>query len=83
MTDEQVLEWAVEEERIIVTCDKDFGELIVVQGYQHYGVVRLPDVPIERRKILLTQILQRFQVASMQNTIITVSGNRIRIRKTG
>lgn len=39
--DEQVLARARDEDRILVTLDKDFGELVVVRGLPHAGIVRL------------------------------------------
>ena len=41
--DEELLRWAAGERRILVTLDKDFGELIFTQGVAHGGLVRLPD----------------------------------------
>ena len=44
--DRKLLEWAWEERRVLVTMDKDFGEFIFTGGASHYGLVRLPDVPV-------------------------------------
>jgi predicted nuclease of predicted toxin-antitoxin system len=44
LSDEEVLAWAWEEKRIVVTVDKDFGELAVKRGEVHCGIIRLPDV---------------------------------------
>ena len=43
--DRVLLAWAASEGRILITMDKDFGELIFVEGEPHCGIVRLPDVP--------------------------------------
>ena len=40
--DAAILRWAVEESRVLVTADKDFGALIYRDRLQHAGVVRLP-----------------------------------------
>ncbi len=40
-TDREILDKAIEEEWIIITCDNDFGYLIYKQGMEHVGVVLL------------------------------------------
>jgi predicted nuclease of predicted toxin-antitoxin system len=47
--DRALLERAAAEGRILVTIDTDFGELVYVEEVPHAGLVRLPDVPAERR----------------------------------
>lgn len=37
--DEEVIEFAIEENRLIITFDSDFGELIFKLGYQPKGVI--------------------------------------------
>lgn len=44
--DEEVLKWALSEERIIVTTDKDFEEMIWHQARKHCGVLRLENLPL-------------------------------------
>lgn len=39
--DEELLRRAWSESRVLVTIDKDFGELAVVHGRPHVGIVRL------------------------------------------
>jgi predicted nuclease of predicted toxin-antitoxin system len=39
--DSDILARAVAEARIVITNDKDFGELVFRSGQAHYGVVRL------------------------------------------
>ena len=43
--DGALLERANAEQRILVTIDTDFGELVFVHNVKHSGLVRLPDVP--------------------------------------
>ena len=40
---------ALDEERILVTLDKDFGELAIVRGEPHCGIVRLVDCSVTRQ----------------------------------
>lgn len=53
--DRVLLEWAVAEQRILVTMDKDFGEFIYLEGSSHCGLLRLPDVPADKRIVLEVQ----------------------------
>ena len=41
VTDDQVLEYACSENRIIITRDKDFGDIIFRDKKQHKGVILL------------------------------------------
>ena len=41
MPDQDILAWAVLEQRIVVTMDLDFGELVYLSGQNHAGVLLL------------------------------------------
>jgi len=41
MPDIDILAWAVREQRLVVTQDKDFGELVFLSGQPHAGVLLL------------------------------------------
>ena len=79
--DRTVLEWAVGEDRVLVTMDKDFGEFIFFENLPHYGLVRLPDVPVERRIQLMRKILSSHHQDLKVQAIVTVQGERIRISR--
>jgi len=40
-TDQDILQAACRDSRILITLDKDFGELAVAFGRPHSGIVRL------------------------------------------
>ena len=77
--DRAILEWAVIENRILVTMDKDFGDFIFLEGKGHCGLIRLPDVPVERRIVLINKVLIDHANDLMGKAVITVRGERIRI----
>lgn len=79
--DRKLLEWAVEERRVLVTMDKDFGEFIFIGGASHCGLVRLPDVPAERRIALMERVLAEYAEELAAQSVITVRGERIRISR--
>ncbi|WP_017319381.1 DUF5615 family PIN-like protein [Mastigocladopsis repens] len=49
MADEQILEWAVRESRVIVTTDNDFEQMIWLQKKPHCGILRLENLPRSER----------------------------------
>jgi predicted nuclease of predicted toxin-antitoxin system len=77
--DQALLEWATAENRILVTLDTDFGDLVFSRGLQHSGLVRLPDVPVNNRIELIRQLLARHSQEIADGAIVTVKGGRIRI----
>lgn len=43
--DEETLAKAHNAGRVLVTLDKDFGELAILHGYPHSGILRLDNLP--------------------------------------
>jgi predicted nuclease of predicted toxin-antitoxin system len=79
--DRALLERAAAAGRILVTIDTDFGELVYVEEAPHAGLVRLPDVPAERRITLMAEVLARHRQALETQAIITIRSGRIRISR--
>ena len=80
--DAALLRLAVEEGRILVTIDSDFGTLVYLAGAAHAGIIRLPDVPAPARITLMEQILARHGETDLASAIVTVKGSRIRFTRT-
>jgi len=78
--DEQVLSIAKIEERILLTNDSDFGELIVRHRQAHAGVIyfRLPAATVQLKFERLQNVLvaHRHQLSQF----LTVTQSRVRIR---
>lgn len=77
--DGTLLDRAVDESRVVVTIDTDFGELVFLHGAAHAGLVRLPDVPLVERIDLMKEVLSRCSDALSRRAVITVSRQRIRM----
>ena len=77
--DRALLERAAAEDRILVTIDTDFGELVYVHAVPHAGLVRLPDVSAERRIALMAEVLERHRRALEIQAVVTIRGDRIRV----
>ncbi|MBF0565017.1 MAG: DUF5615 family PIN-like protein [Nitrospirae bacterium] len=81
MSDDGILDIAVQESRIVVTNDTDFQEMFYLLGKEHKGIIRLPNVDKTRRLELMQQILDRFSDDLSNNAIVTVKRNKIRISR--
>lgn len=49
--DKEILRQAYEQDRILVTLDKDFGERAIVYGEPHRGIIRLVGISARSRPI--------------------------------
>lgn len=78
--DEAILEPAHRESRILVTLDKDFGELAVAFGKPHAGIVRLVDLDPSRQAAVCQEVLARYGAELAAGAIATVTADRIRLR---
>ncbi len=77
--DRALLQLAADERRILVTIDTDFGQLVFAEDLPHCGLIRLPDVPAERRIALVADLLARHASDLEKHAIVTVRAGRVRI----
>ena len=77
--DRALLELASSTNRVLITIDTDFGELIYVHDQPHARLIRLPDVPAERRIALTAEVLERHAHALEARAVVTIRGERVRI----
>lgn len=77
--DEDILAWAAAEGRVLITMDKDFGELIFAEGRAHAGLVRLPHARAAEQVRLMQTLLADHQQRLARGAIATVQRRRIRI----
>jgi len=80
--DETMLARAYEERRILVTLDKDFGELVVLHGSPHCGVLRLVDFRAGEQGALCARILHNHADELQASAIITAEPGILRIRRS-
>jgi predicted nuclease of predicted toxin-antitoxin system len=81
MSDREILEWAVKENRIIITTDNDFEEMIWRQGRPHCGVLRLENLPRPERIMLLSDVLDLYSRDLESGAIVIALSNKFRVRK--
>ncbi len=82
LEDTDVLSIAYEEGRILITEDRDFGELVFLHRQSHSGVIflRLPVPDLEVKIQLIDHLLGSY--ADYFDQFIVVTLNRIRVRMT-
>ena len=75
-----VLASAQQEGRIVVTEDKDFGELIVVRRRPHSGIIRFLELPIAEQAVAMQEVLTYYEADLKSGAMIVVTRGRIRVR---
>lgn len=81
--DEEILAWAHREQRVLVTLDKDFGELAVVRKRPHSGIVRLVGFGARDQAAACQGVLTRVGDELAHGAIATASGTQLRVRPGG
>jgi predicted nuclease of predicted toxin-antitoxin system len=78
--DEEILRRAHADGRVLATLDKDFGEIAIVRGVAHSGIVRLVEVRAREQGRALADVLARRGDELRAGAIVTVEPGRIRVR---
>lgn len=78
--DEQILADAHAAGRILITLDKDFGELAIVHRRPHSGIVRLVNIPARQQAAVTQAVLTAHGDELVRGAIVTVEAGRVRIR---
>ena len=80
-TDDEVLAMALAEQRVLITEDKDFGELVFVRRLPHPCIIRFTDMPVAEKVATMRYLLEFHQEAMHEGRMIVVTRNRVRIRR--
>ncbi|MFN9144255.1 MAG: DUF5615 family PIN-like protein [Pseudanabaena sp.] len=81
MGDDEIIAWAVREERVIFTTDNDFEQMIWLQQKNHCGVLRLENLPRAERKQLLQEVLFNHSQDLELGAVVIATKQKIRIRR--
>jgi predicted nuclease of predicted toxin-antitoxin system len=81
LPDVDILSWAVSENRLVVTMDKDFGELVYRSGQSHAGVLllRLESARNDEKVRVVTEIFNQF-ADQLSGRFTVYQDGRLRIR---
>jgi len=80
--DDQILAHAALHGQVLVTLDKDFGELAVAFGAAHAGIVRLVDFRYLEQAPVCARVMAEHESDLARGAIVTVERSRVRVRLT-
>ena len=78
--DEDVLALAYNQGRVLITLDKDFGELAILRGAKHAGIVRPAGIGAREQGLAAHEALEAHGEALRHGAIVTVEPDRVRVR---
>ena len=78
--DQEILRIAHQEQRVLVTQDKDFGELAIVFEHPHAVILRLVGIPARRQAEYIHYVIEGHERELADGAIATIDSNRLRIR---
>lgn len=79
-SDEVLLNLALQEGRILITEDKDFGELVFVHRRPHPAIVRFVEMRVQDQVTAMRELLDRYRREMESGAMIVVTRGRIRTR---
>ena len=80
--DDEILERAYRDRRVLVTLDKDFGELAIVRGMPHAGIIRLVNLGTSQQAAICLRVIKLHEDDLKAGAIITAESKRLRVRLT-
>lgn len=78
--DHRILALVAEQARVVVTSDKDFGTLALLEGLSHCGIIRLVDISAIRQATTCLNVISAYAHVLERHGIITVEPGRVRVR---
>jgi predicted nuclease of predicted toxin-antitoxin system len=81
MTDKEIITLAISEAAIVITMDKDFGELVYKENKQHSGILllRLEDA-VAQEKLAVIQSLFPSQTETVKKYFAVYQNGKLRVR---
>jgi len=76
--DSQILQKAIEEDRILITLDEHFGDWVILPLNKHPGVIRLKVNPTTSKNVinLLLPFLRLYSSRDFKNHLVILSPDR-------
>ena len=75
------MELALREDRVLITEDKDFGELVFVRHLPHGPIVRVVELTVVEQVRALEELLDQYAAELIGPVMVTVTRGRMRIRR--
>jgi predicted nuclease of predicted toxin-antitoxin system len=80
-SDESLLALAIRDDRVLVTEDKDFGELVFLRRLPHGPIVRFVDLSVAEQVDAVAELMDRYGSQLTGAVVVTLTRGRIRIRR--
>ncbi len=82
--DRDIIARAAREDRVLITNDKDFGELVFRSGWAHHGVLllRLHDESPSTRLNVIKSVLERYR-DKLTGQFVVATEDSVRVRYIG
>jgi predicted nuclease of predicted toxin-antitoxin system len=82
MSDPEIIDIAAKDNRIIITMDKDFGELVYNSGLIHKGILilRTENCSGDKKVKILSEVLINYS-SELEENFCVFSKDRLRIRR--
>jgi len=81
--DDEILARALAEGRVLITLDKDFGELAIVRDLPHAGILRLVAQSAQQQAEVTLRVIEAHGADLARGAIITAEASRFRLRLPG
>jgi len=78
--DDEILARAYAEHRVLVILDKDFGEMAILYGRPHSGIMRLVNIAARQQGAVCSHALTLHGEELLSGAIVTAEAGRLRIR---
>lgn len=78
--DREILRRAHAEQRVLVTLDKDFGELAIIQNQLHSGIVRLVGFSARKQASACLEVFDLYADELQDGALVTADPSRVRVR---
>ena len=78
--DEELLALAFREDRVLITKDKDFGRLVVVQRLPHPCTIRFAGLRLTEQITAIHDLIKNESAPIRDRALIMVTRDRVRIR---
>jgi predicted nuclease of predicted toxin-antitoxin system len=81
--DHEVFQWAQDNRCVIVTFDRDFGDLRGLAAGQHHGIIHLRVRPTTSEEVqhALGRLLEQVSERELRGALVIVGRNNIRVRR--
>ena len=68
---------------MLITLDKDFGDMVTVRGIRHFEIVRLVGFSAREHGPVSVSVLARYGEELTSGAMVTASHTRVRIGSVG